>query len=79
MSCGTPVVGGGMQWEQSAKLDQFVYRGAGIRIARGEWHAATIERALRLLIASPSFRPAAGQLKTEFEAINGRQVTGELI
>ncbi len=79
MSCGTPVVGVGMQWEQSANIDQFVHRGAGIRIARGQWNIATIDRALQQLIASPSFRIAAGQLKAEFEAINGRQVTGELI
>lgn len=79
MFSGTPVVGVGMQWEQSANLDQFVHRGAGIQIARNQWCAATVERALRQLIASPAYRESAKQLKAEFGAINGRQMTGELI
>lgn len=53
--------------------------GAGIRIVCGEWRAAIIERALQLLIASSSSRSAAEQLQAEFEAINGRHVTGKLI
>lgn len=79
MFSGTPIVGVGMQWEQCANLDQFVHRGAGIRIARSQWHAATVERALREVITTPSFRMSASQIKAEFDATNGRQMTGELI
>ncbi len=79
MASGTPAVGVGMQWEQSANLDQLVRRGAGIRIARGQWRAAAVEQALRQLIAVPSFRTSAKLLQSELDAINGRQVTGELI
>jgi UDP:flavonoid glycosyltransferase YjiC (YdhE family) len=76
---GTPAVGVGMQWEQSSNLDRLVQRGAGIRIARNQWRPATIEQALHQLFASPSFRVSATQLKAELDAINARQVTGELI
>jgi hypothetical protein len=76
---GTPVVGVGMQWEQSTNIDRLVQRGAAIRIARNQWRPATIEQALRQLIASPSFRASARQLKAELDATNGRQLTGELI
>jgi UDP:flavonoid glycosyltransferase YjiC (YdhE family) len=76
---GTPVVGVGMQLEQSANLDKVVCRGAGIRIARRHWSSATIVRALRRQMASPSYRAAAQRLRDEFNAIDGRRVTGELI
>ncbi|MCC6972597.1 MAG: glycosyltransferase family 1 protein [Anaerolineae bacterium] len=79
MSSGTPAVGVGMQWEQCANLDQFVRRGAVIRIARSQWRAASVEQALHQLITSPSYRAAAKQLKAEFDTLNGWQITGGLI
>jgi UDP:flavonoid glycosyltransferase YjiC (YdhE family) len=76
---GTPVVGVGMQAEQGVNLDHVVHRGAGIRIARRHWRTANVERALRRLMASHAFRVSAQHLKADFDATNGRQVTGEVI
>ena len=76
---GTPVVGVGMQAEQGVNLDHVVHRGAGIRIARRHWRTADVERALRRLMASHAFRVSAQHLKADFDATNGRQVTGEVI
>lgn len=79
VSSGTPIVGVGMQMEQTTNLDKLVHRGAGIRIARRNYRPESIERALRRLMASPSYRTCAEELKNEFNAIDGRQVTGDLI
>lgn len=76
---GTPVVGVGMQVEQSANLDKLARRGAGIRIARRRWRPEAIARALHRLMTTPSYRARAAELKAELLALDGRRVTGELI
>ncbi len=79
VACGTPVVGVGMQVEQCANLDRLVRQRAGIRIPRRHWCAETVAQALRRLIASPAYREGAGELKAEFDRIDGWRVSGELI
>lgn len=79
VSSGTPIVGVGMQMEQTANLDKVVSRGAGIRIARRHWRPPAIARALRRLMESRSYQERASELKQQSDAIDGRKRTGELI
>lgn len=79
VSSGTPIVGVGMQLEQSANLDKVAGRGAGIRIPRGQWRARNIARALHRLMTTPSFRTRAEELKGLATSMDGRKITGELI
>jgi UDP:flavonoid glycosyltransferase YjiC (YdhE family) len=73
---GTPIVGVGMQVEQSTNIDNVVHRGAGIRIARGHWDAERIRRALHRVLHEPSFRQSALRLSAEHRAIDGRREAG---
>lgn len=79
VSAGTPVVGVGMQLEQSANLEKLAHRGAGIRLARRRWSPDNVARALRRLMRIPAYRERAAELRAELLAIKGRQVTGELV
>ncbi len=79
VASGTPVVGVGMQLEQSSNLDKLVHRGAGLRIGRRQWSPTSVARALRLLMTVPSYRTRALELQREFAAMDGHRVTGELI
>jgi UDP:flavonoid glycosyltransferase YjiC (YdhE family) len=79
MMSGTPVVGVGMQLEQTMNLDRLVRQGAGIRIARGQWHAPVVERALRRVITTPAFHESAQLLNKAFAAIDGHQMAGDAI
>jgi UDP:flavonoid glycosyltransferase YjiC (YdhE family) len=79
VSSGTPIVGVAMQLEQFSNLEKVVHRGAGIRIARRHFSPKNVARALHQMMSSPSYRAHAERLKAEFMAIDGRQITGELI
>lgn len=79
VASGTPVVGVGMQWEQAGNLDKLVAAGSGIRIRRGDWAPDTVERALRRVVDEPRFRQAAHRLQRDFEAVDGKRTTGEIL
>ena len=74
---GTPIVGVGMQVEQSTNIDNVVNRGAGIRIARGRWHPDQVRGALQRVLGEPAFRKNAAALKAEYDAIDGRREAGK--
>lgn len=68
---GTPIVGVGMQAEQSTNLDNIVRRGTGIRIPKRQWNPQTIRRALRQVFDLPSFQENAARLKRDYDAVDG--------
>ncbi len=76
---GTPVVGIGMQWEQSTNLGRLVQRGSAIRIPRSSWRTTAVEEALRRIIENPAYAQAARELKHELDTTDGYRITGELI
>jgi UDP:flavonoid glycosyltransferase YjiC (YdhE family) len=79
VSAGTPIVGVGMQVEQSTNLDNVVHRGAGIRIPKRHWTPERIRRALGRVLELPSFQQSAARLKCEHDAIDGRKEVARAI
>jgi len=78
-SSGTPIVGVGMQAEQSTNLDNVVRRGAAIRIPKRLWNPDTIRRATRQVLELPSFQENAARLSREYAAIDGRREAARAI
>jgi len=79
VSAGTPIVGVGMQVEQSANLDNIVQRGAGIRIPKRQWTPERIRRALHRVLEEPRFRQSATRLKRDHDAVDGHNEAARAI
>lgn len=73
VSAGTPVVGVGMQVEQSTNLDNVVANGAGIRISKRQWTPERIREAVARVLEVPSYRERAARLKSENDNLDGHQ------
>lgn len=79
LAAGTPLVGVGLQMEQQINLDHVRESGAGIRIQRQRWHAPTIRRAVRTVLARPAYRHRAEALAAEIAATDGAATAADLI
>ncbi|HSU19106.1 MAG TPA: glycosyltransferase [Acidobacteriaceae bacterium] len=79
ISSGTPIVGVGMQAEQTRNLENVICRGAGIRLRKREWTPEKIREALSRVLEVPSFRQGAVRLKALADATDGRQEAGRVI
>ena len=79
VSAGTPIVGVGMQVEQSTNLDNVAQRGAAIRIPKRQWTAERIRRALGQVLEVSTFRQSAARLKCDHDAIDGRNEAARAI
>lgn len=76
IASGTPIVGVGMQVEQSGNLDNVARRGAGVRIARRDWTPHRVREEVRRVLTEPSFARDAAALRAEFAALDGRVEAG---
>ena len=79
VSAGTPIVGVGMQVEQSTNLDNVANRGAGIRIPKRRWTPEKIRQAVSQVLELPSFQQSAACLKSEHDTLDGRQAAAQAI
>ena len=79
ISSGTPIVGVGMQAEQTRNLENVICRGAAIRLRKREWTPENIREALSRVLEVPSFRESAVRLKALADATDGRQEAGRAI
>jgi UDP:flavonoid glycosyltransferase YjiC (YdhE family) len=65
LSCGTPIVGVAMQWEQQFLLDSASKWGAAIRIPKRQWKAKSILEAIETILSDKSYKNAAKQIQDQ--------------
>lgn len=70
---GTPIIGFAVQPEQQVNLDHIAEYGAAIRLPICKWNAANIDKAIRKISGTPSYREKMKELQEAMRSIDGKK------